>query len=128
MRRAVAALVQMHTAGAQTVGAIVTELKYRVDLENFDRLAAKGGAAGAGLAPVAGAGDVEEIGAARPLHHIAARRRGVAQLRRGAREQGLRDGGEAPREFGMMREIGVANERADARASVGPRPGNVVGM
>ena len=28
-------------AGAQTIGAIVTELKYRIDIENFDQLAAK---------------------------------------------------------------------------------------
>jgi bifunctional enzyme CysN/CysC len=28
-------------AGAQTVGAMVTELKYRIDIENFDHLAAK---------------------------------------------------------------------------------------
>ena len=28
-------------AGAQTIGAMVTELKYRIDIENFDHLAAK---------------------------------------------------------------------------------------
>ena len=28
-------------AGAQTIGAIVTELKYRIDIDNFDHLAAK---------------------------------------------------------------------------------------
>ena len=31
----------MLKAGAQTIGAMVTELKYRIDIETFDHLAAK---------------------------------------------------------------------------------------
>ena len=46
-------------------------------------------AARAGLALVAGAGDVVEIGASRALQEVAADRRGVAELRRGARQAAL---------------------------------------
>ena len=54
-------------------------------------LAADGVAAGARLAPVAGAGGVLEVGAARVLHQVAADGRGVAQLRRCAGQQRLGD-------------------------------------
>ncbi len=47
-------------------------------------LAAASIAAGARFALVAGAGDVIEIAASRPLQQIAADRRGIAKLRRGA--------------------------------------------
>ena len=55
-------------------------------------LAVAGIAARAGLALVAGAGGVVEIGAARPLQQIAADGRGVAQLRGRAGQQRFGDG------------------------------------
>ena len=82
------------------------------------RLAALRVAAGAGIALVAGAGGVEEIGAARALHQVAAERRGVAQLRRGAGERRLGDQRIALAT--ASREIGVARQRADAAAAVRP--------
>ena len=47
------------------------------------------GAAGARFALVAGRGRVVEVVTARPLHQVAARRRHVAELRRGARQDRL---------------------------------------
>ena len=82
-------------------------------------LAAARVAARAGLALVAGAGGVVEIGAARPLQQIAADGRGIAQLRRRAGQQRFGDGREGAREVRVMREIGVAHQRADAHAAVG---------
>ena len=76
-------------------------------------------AAGARLAFVAGAGDVVEIGASRALQKIAADRRGVAKLRRGAGKQRFGDRRKASREGWVMREIGVAHERADPNAAIG---------
>ena len=82
-------------------------------------LAAAGVAAGAGVAPVAGAGGVLEIGAAGALHQVAADGRGVAQLRRGARQQRLGDQREGGCEGAVVGEVGVADQRADPRAAVG---------
>jgi hypothetical protein len=82
-------------------------------------LAAAGIATGARLALVAGAGDVVEIGAARSLQQIAADGRGIAKLRRGARQQRLGDRGKGFGETGIVREIGVAHQRADPDAAVG---------
>ena len=76
-------------------------------------------AAGARLAPVAGARHVIEIAAARPLHEIAADRRGVAKLRRRAGEQRFGDRRIGARERRVVREVGVAHQRADAHAAVG---------
>src|SRR5260221_201471 len=82
-------------------------------------LAAVGIATGARLALVAGAGDVVEIPASRPLKQIAADRRGIAKLRRGAGQKRLGDRGIGAGEIRVMREIGIANERADADAAIG---------
>ena len=82
-------------------------------------VAAAGVAAGAGVAFVAGAGGVVEISAARPLQEIAADGRGVAKLRGGSGQQRLGDRGKAPREIAIVREVGVADKRADAHAAVG---------
>ena len=76
-------------------------------------------AARARLTPVAGARHVIEIAAARPLHQVAADGRGVAELRRGAGEQRFGDGRIGAGEVRVMREVGVAHERADAHAAVG---------
>jgi hypothetical protein len=75
-------------------------------------------AAGARRAPIAGARQVVEIGAARFLQEIAADRRRVAKLRRSAREQRLRNGRIGPREALVVCEVGIADHRADARAAV----------
>ena len=75
-------------------------------------------AAGAWPAAVAGACHVMEIGAARLLHQIAADRRRIAKLRRGARQQRLRDGGVGSREALVVGEIGISDHRADAHAAV----------
>ena len=75
-------------------------------------------AAGAELAPVAGAGGVVEIAATRALHDVAADRGRVAQLRRGARQQRLRYGGIGGGEGLIMREVGVAHQRADTQGAV----------
>ena len=72
-----------------------------------------------GRALVAGAGDVIEISAARPLQEIAADRRGVAKLRGRSGQQRLGDRRKAPGESPIVREVGVADERADAHAAVG---------
>ena len=75
-------------------------------------------AACARLAPVAGARHVVEIGATCFLHKVAADRRRVAKLRRGAGEQRLRDGRIGPGEALVVGEIGIADHRADAHAAV----------
>ena len=79
-------------------------------------------ATGAGVAFVAGAGDIVEIGATRPLHEIAADRRGVAKLCGGAGQERLGDGGKAPREIAIVGKIGIADQRTDAHAAVGQGP------
>ena len=78
-------------------------------------------AARAGLALVAVACRVAEIHAARPLEEIARRRRGVAQLGRGAGEDCLRQRGIALAHLRMMREIAVARSGADGQIAVGKR-------
>ena len=75
-------------------------------------------AAGARLAPVAGARHVVEIGAACFLHQIAADRRRVAELCGGAREQRLGNGRIGPGETLVVGEIGIADHRPDACAAV----------
>ena len=82
-------------------------------------LAVAGIATRARLAFVAGAGGVVEIAASRPLQQIAADGRGIAQLRRGAGQQRLGDRGIGPREIRIVREIGIAHQRADADAAIG---------
>ena len=66
-------------------------------------------AARARLAPVAGAGGVVEIGAARALHQVAADGRGIAQLRRGAGQQRLGDRRIGRGESRVVGEIGIAH-------------------
>ena len=82
-------------------------------------LAVAGVAARARLAFVAGAGGVVEIPASRPLQQIAADGRGIAKLRRGAGQQRLGNRGIGPGEIRIVREIGIANQRADADAAIG---------
>jgi hypothetical protein len=75
-------------------------------------------AAAAGLTFVAGLVGVVEIRAARPLQQVARRRRLVAQLTRGAGQQGTRQKAiVAPHAF-IGRKISVADERADAQSAV----------
>ena len=83
--------------------------------------AADGCAAAARLALVAGGGRVVEIGTAGPLQQVAAGRRGVAQLRRGAGEDGARKQGKARLDPGIVGDGGIARERADAQAAIGKR-------
>ena len=86
----------------------------RVDaVEAVDRRAAA-----AGLALVAGRGRVVEIEAARPLQEIAAGRRHVAQLLRGAGQDRARQQRIALLDQRVIGEIGVRHERADAQAAV----------
>ena len=82
-------------------------------------VAAQRRAAAARLAFVAGHGDVIEIRAARALQEIAGRGRLVAELRRGAVQQGLRQHGIALTDPGIGREVGVAHQGTDAEAAVG---------
>ena len=82
-------------------------------------LAAAGVAARAGLALIAGAGDIVEVGAARPLQEIAADRGGVAKLRGRSGQQRLGDRRKAPGESPVVGEVSVAHERADPHAAVG---------
>ncbi len=94
-------------------------------------LAAERVAAGTGIALVAGAGGVVEIGAAGALEQVAGQGGGVAELRRGAREQGFGDGREAAGEGWVVGQVGVADQgadaggavRADARSRSGPGGG-----
>ena len=91
-------------------------------------LAAARVAAGAGLALVAGAGGVVEIGAARALQQVAADGRGIAQLRRGAGQQRFgdrRDSVWRSRRRGRGRRCAPARRsgrrrRAAARCGRGP--------
>ena len=74
------------------------------------------GTAGPRLALVAGRGRVVEVGAARPLHQVAARRRHVAELRRGARQDGLRQQRVAPLDLRVVGDVRVRHERAESAA------------
>ena len=82
-------------------------------------VAAAGVAARTGRALVAGAGDVIEVSAARPLQEIAADRGGVAKLRGRSGQKRLGDRRKATGESPIVSEVGVADERADAHAPVG---------
>lgn len=78
------------------------------------------GAARAGVALVAGVeADVVEVMAARALHQIAADRRHIAQLRRGAGQQrGLQQRIVRAHQR-MICGIGIADHRANADAAIG---------
>ncbi len=82
-------------------------------------LAVTGIASRARFALVAGAGDIVEISASRPLQEIAADGCGVAKLCGGARQQCLGNRRIEAGEIRIVREIGVANQRADADAAIG---------
>ena len=71
------------------------------------------------LAFVAGRRRVVEISAARALQEIAARRRHVAQLLRGAGQNGAGQHRIALLDQRVIGEIGVAHQRADAQTAVG---------
>ena len=75
-------------------------------------LAAAGIATRARFAPIAGAGGIVEIPAARSLQQIAADGGGIAKLRRRARQQRLGHRRIGPRETGIVGEIGIAHQRA----------------
>ena len=79
--------------------------------------AANGGAAAARLAFVALLVGVVEVGAAGALKQIARRRRLVAELPRGAREQGPREQAIIAPHALIRGEIGVADQGADAEAA-----------
>ncbi|MCY1246027.1 hypothetical protein D9M72_592240 [compost metagenome] len=72
-----------------------------------------GGAAGAGRALVAAGVQHAEIGTAHPLQHVAAHRRHVAQLRRGALNQAFGDQWLQPLDVAIGRDFGHASQRAD---------------
>lgn len=77
-----------------------------------------GAATTAGRPLVAGFGDVLEVGAAGALEQVATRGGRVAQLARGAREQGLGEDGITGADGRMGREIAVADRGADAERAV----------
>src|SRR5262245_55299014 len=68
---------------------------------------------------VAGGREIPVVGAARSLQNISTDGGYVAQLGRRAREQSLRKHWELSLDFGVMRDVRVGGERADARASAG---------
>ena len=82
-------------------------------------VAADRSAAGTRLAFVARRRQVVEIGAACALQEIAADGRHVAQLLRGACHDRARKHRIAPLDQRVVGEIGVAHERADAKAAAG---------
>ena len=75
-------------------------------------------AAGAGNAAIAGARPVLEIGAAVALHQVAAERGGIAQLRRCAGKQRFGHRRKGARKAGVIGEIGIAHQRADAHRPI----------
>lgn len=76
------------------------------------------GTAGAGIALVAVLiGDIAKVVATRPLHHVAAERRHVAQLSAGGELQRIRDHGIAALDLGMRGHVGHPCERAEPQAS-----------
>ena len=86
----------------------------RVDaIDPFDRRAAA-----AGLTFVARRSRVIEVEAARALQQVAACRRHVAQLLRGASQDGAGQHGIALLDQRMVGEVGVRHEGADAQAAV----------
>ena len=82
-------------------------------------LAVTGIASRARFALVAGARDIIEISASRPLQQIAADGRGIAKLCGGARQERLGNCGIGAGEIRIVREIGIANQRTDADAAIG---------
>ena len=82
-------------------------------------VAAAGVAARTGIALIAGAGDVVEVSAARPLQEIAADRGGVAKLRGRSGQKRLGDRRKASGKIPIVSEVGVADQRADPHAAVG---------
>ena len=64
-------------------------------------------------------GGVVEISAAGPLQQIAADGRGIAKLRGSARQQRLGDRGIGLCKVRIVREVGIADQRADADAAIG---------
>jgi len=81
-------------------------------------VATAGIAARSGRTFVAGAGRVVEIAATGPLQQIAAEGGRIAQLGGSAGEQRLRNGGITAREIRVMREVGVARQRADTHIAI----------
>ena len=96
--------------------AMQASLVPRIALHAVD--AVDGRAAAAGLALVAGRRRVVEVEAARPLQQVAAGRRHVAQLLRGAGQDRARQQRIALLDQRMIGEVGVRHERADAQAAV----------
>src|SRR5271166_1276066 len=82
------------------------------------RVAADRRAAAAGLALVARLVRVIEIRAARALEEVAGGRRLVAQLPRGAGEEGARQEQIVLSHARIGGEVGVAHERSDSQAAV----------
>lgn len=82
-------------------------------------LAVPGVAAAADLALVAAAGGIVEIRTPRPLQQVAAYGRRIAQLRRRAGEKRLCHGRIRLRKLGVMREIGIADQRTDPQRAIG---------
>ena len=80
------------------------------------RPAADRRAAAAGLALVAGGGEVPVVGAARSLQEVPSHGRDVAQLRRGACEDRLCEHRQALLDPGMLGDLGVRRHRVDAHA------------
>ena len=79
--------------------------------------AVESAAAGARLALVAGGRRVVEIEATRPLQQVAAGRGHVAELRRGAGEDGARQQRIARPDPLVIGEVAVRHERPDAQAA-----------
>jgi hypothetical protein len=95
--------------------APVAGAEHRVDaVEPLQR-----GAAGAGLALVAGLGDVVEVVAARPLQQVAAGGGLVAELAGGAGEQRAAEHAVVPAHARVRGEVAVAYRGADAQPAVG---------
>ena len=78
----------------------------------------EGGATAARLALIARRRGVVEVIAARALQEIAAGRGHVAQLRRGAGKDRARQQRIARGDRGVIGEVGIRNERADAQAAI----------
>jgi len=77
-----------------------------------------GGTSGARLALVAGEGCVAEVDAAGALEKVAGGARHVAQLRAGARQDGLGEHGVIAEDGGVVGDVGVAGEGAEVQAAV----------
>src|SRR5580693_2639892 len=82
-------------------------------------VAATGVAARTGIALIAGAGDVVEIRAARPLQEIPSDRSGVAKLRGRSGQKRLGDRRKASGKAPVASKLGVAHERSNPHAAAG---------